>query len=207
MLTILSSIWVLHVAALVTPGANVLLVSQLAASDRTRSAMFATLGIISGTTMWAMAAVLGVNAFFEAFPQFRIALQVAGAGYLLYLATRLWRAQARYAAEHSGVISALDAFRLGFMTNITNPKSAVFFTGIFSAAFPARPGPLLPVIAVTMVVCNALCWHALLAFLFSRKQVRSGYLAKQRLLNRLAGIAFGVFGLFLLATAVRQSVR
>lgn len=203
MLAILSSIWILHVAALLTPGANTLLVSQLAASDSTRSAMFATLGIVSGATIWATAAVLGVNAFFEVFPQSRIALQVAGSGYLLYIATRLWRSQVRHAVARSGVISGFDAFRLGLLTNITNPKSVVFFTGIFSAAFPARPDPLLPVIAVTMIVCNALCWHALLAFLFSRKRVRSSYLAKQRLLNRLAGFAFGVFGLLLMVAAVR----
>lgn len=139
MLTTLFAIWLLHLAALVTPGANALLVSQLAASDRTRSALFAALGVTAGAAMWSSAAVLGVNAVFEAFPRFRIALQVAGAIYLLYLATRLWRSPATPDTDQSRSMSASAAFRLGLLTNATNPKSALFFGSIFSASLPAQP--------------------------------------------------------------------
>ena len=89
MLTTLIGIWFLHVAALLSPGANVLLVSQLAASDRARSAAFAALGVTVGACMWASCAVLGVNALFQAFPGLRLALQIAGGLYLLYVASRL----------------------------------------------------------------------------------------------------------------------
>ncbi|MGH8804289.1 MAG: LysE family transporter, partial [Polaromonas sp.] len=91
MFSILISIWFLHLAAMVSPGANVFLVSQLAASDRTRSAVFAALGVTLGAGLWATFAVLGVNAVFEAFPRLRLALQIAGGLYLLYVASRLWR--------------------------------------------------------------------------------------------------------------------
>lgn len=61
MFTTLLSIWILHLASMATPGANVLLVSQLAASDRTQSAVFAALGITLGGFLWASSAVLGVR--------------------------------------------------------------------------------------------------------------------------------------------------
>lgn len=207
MLTTLFAIWLLHLAALVTPGANVILVSQLAASDRTRSALFAALGVTAGAAMWSSAAVLGVNAVFEAFPRFRIALQVAGAIYLLYLANRLWRSPATPDTDQSRSMSARSAFRLGLLTNATNPKSALFFGSIFSASLPAQPSPLLLWSAVAMVVFNALCWHALLAFLFSRRRVRSAYSSKQRLLNRAAGSLAGALGLGLLLSSIREARR
>ena len=56
MIATLTTIWFLHLAALLTPGANFLVVSQLAASDRARSAGFATLGVGLGTLLWAGAA-------------------------------------------------------------------------------------------------------------------------------------------------------
>src|SRR6476661_1940737 len=68
MLSTFVTIWILHVAAMVSPGPNVLLVSQLAASDRARSAVFAALGVTSGAAVWATCAVLGVNIVFVAFP-------------------------------------------------------------------------------------------------------------------------------------------
>jgi threonine/homoserine/homoserine lactone efflux protein len=70
----------------------VLLVSHLAAAERQRSAVFAALGITVGALIWSTLAVLGVNAVFTAVPALRLALQIAGGLYLLYVATRLWRA-------------------------------------------------------------------------------------------------------------------
>src|SRR5215475_597175 len=91
MLSTFATIWILHVAAMTSPGPNVLLVSQLAASDRTRSAVFAALGVTLGAATWATCAVLGLNVVFALFPELRLALQLAGGVYLLYVAVRLWR--------------------------------------------------------------------------------------------------------------------
>jgi threonine/homoserine/homoserine lactone efflux protein len=143
MTTTLLTIWLLHVAAMMSPGANVLLVSQLAASDRARSARFAALGVTVGAAIWATSAVLGVNAVFHMFPGLRLGLQVAGGVYLLYVASRLWRSSDAPLQGKATSVSAPAAFRLGFLTNITNPKSALFFGSVFAASFPASPSILL----------------------------------------------------------------
>ena len=205
MLTTLLTIWILHVAAMATPGANVLLVSQLAASDRAESAMFAALGVTLGGFIWASSAVLGVHAIFQAFPGLRLALQIAGGIYLLVVATRLWRSGGAALPESSASVSRAAAFRLGFLTNITNPKSALFFGSVFAASFPAAPSPALQMAAVAMIVLNALCWHTLLAYLFSRARVRSGYTRVRGLANRMAAVVVGVLGLGLLVATLRDA--
>src|SRR6185295_10808026 len=91
MLSTFATIWVLHVSAMMSPGPNVLLVSQLAASDRARSAVLAAVGVACGATLWATCAVLGVHVVFVVFPGLRLALQITGGVYLLYVAIRLWR--------------------------------------------------------------------------------------------------------------------
>ncbi len=48
MIPTLISIWLIHVAVMLIPGANVLLITQLAASDRTRSAVFCGTGRDAG---------------------------------------------------------------------------------------------------------------------------------------------------------------
>src|SRR5258707_9453929 len=130
MLSTFVTIWILHVAAMMSPGANVLLVSQLAASDRARSAVFAALGVAFGATLWATCAVLGVHVVFVAFPGLRLALQVAGGAYLLYVAIRLWRSSGAALDGRASSVSSWAAFRRGFLTNITNPKVALFFGSI-----------------------------------------------------------------------------
>lgn len=205
MITTLLTIWILHVAAMATPGANVLLVSQLAASDRAQSALFAALGVTLGALIWASSAVLGVHALFQAFPSLRLALQIAGGLYLLLVASRLWRSGGTAVADSSRSVSRRAAFRLGFLTNITNPKSALFFGSVFAASFPATPSPLLQMAAVAMIVSNALCWHTLLAYLFSRARVRSGYARVRGQANRVAATVVGALGLGLLLATWRDA--
>lgn len=207
MISTLITIWLLHVAALLSPGANVLLVSQLAASDHARSARFAAMGVTLGAAIWSTSAVLGVHAFFMAFPAMRLALQVAGGIYLLYIASRLWRATSAIAAESTAAMPPLAAFRLGFLTNITNPKSALFFGSVFAASFPADPGVTLQSAAVLMVITNAFCWHMFLAHVFSRRSVRASYARGRGAFNRVASMAVGALGLGLLIATFREARR
>lgn len=204
MLAILITLWFLHVVALLTPGTNLLLVSQLAASDHRRSASFAALGISVGTGMWATLAVFGVNAVFLAFPGFRLALQVVGGIYLLYLATRMWRSGEPSRQEDGKSLSAWSAFKLGLLTNATNPKPALFFGSIFAASFPSEPSAPLQVATIAMFFVNSLSWHFFLAFSFSRDRIRDGYARKCKLINRLAGAILGAIGLRLLAVSTAE---
>ena len=205
MLATLGTIWFLHVAALLTPGANVLLVSHLSASGRTRTAALAAIGVTAGAAIWSSAAVLGVNALFVAFPTLRLLLQVIGALYLLYIASRLWRSSASSPLTQPPAPSAAAAFRLGLLTNLSNPKSALFFGSVFSTALPAHPSSTLLAVAVALVVANALCWHLLLAYLFSRKAIRLGYAHSAGCFARLASVIVGALGLSLLVASLREA--
>jgi threonine efflux protein len=205
MLSILLPIWLLHAAALLSPGANTLLVSRLAAGDRARSAAYAALGVTAGAAVWATFAVLGVHAVFALFPSLRLALQIAGGVYLLWLASRLWRAHGVVVQGRSEEVSNAAAFRMGLLTNITNPKSALFFGSVFAASFPAQPDPLLQVSAAAMIVTNALVWHVLLAWLFSRERIRLAYARQRHVADRVAGVLMGALGLRLLASALRDA--
>jgi threonine efflux protein len=206
MLSTFITIWILHVAAMMSPGPNVLLVSQLAASDRARSAAFAALGVTCGAGLWAICAVLGVHIVFVAFPGLRLAFQVAGGVYLLYLAIRLWRSSSAALVGRESSVSSWAAFRRGFLTNITNPKVALFFGSIFATSFPAAPSPLLQASVVAMVVLNALCWHTLLAWLFSRERVRVAYSRMRGVANRIASGIMGALGLSLLVASLREAL-
>ena len=205
MITSLLTVWLLYLAAMVSPGPNILLVSQIAASDMARSARFAGFGVATGAGIWATCAVLGVHAVFLAFPGLRAGLQVLGGAYLLYLASRLWRSNPGTTAQAPVAVSRLKAFRLGLLTNITNPKAALFFGSVFATSFPAHPDPALQVSAVVVVILSAAAWYALLAFLFSRARVQDAYVRASRSINRLVAVAFGSLGLGLIASVTREA--
>lgn len=209
MFSILLTIWLLYAAILLSPGANTLLVTQLAASDQGRTAFVAALGVALGSTIWCVCAVFGIHVIFVVFPAMRLTLQVAGGIYLLYIASRLWRTSS---AADSGLTlraskNPLAAFRLGFLTNMTNPKAALFFGSIFAASFPASPGKGLQLAAIVMVMLTSGCWHLLLAYVFSRNRVRAGYARSRGTFNRIAAVAVSSLGLGLLIATLREAKR
>ena len=204
MLATLLTVALLHWLVLVTPGANVLVVSSLAASGSRRAAVFASLGVTVVAGIWSSLAVLGVNAVFAAHPLLRIAVQVAGGLYLAYVAVRLWRGGSASATAQLEV-SPAAAFRLGFTTNILNPKSALFFGSVFATSLPSQPTTDLVVAAVALVICNALTWHMFLALAFSHPKLQAAYARSRCLVSRVAGTLVGLFGARLLYAAVQEA--
>ena len=205
MTTTLFTVWLLYVAAMVSPGANVLLVSQLAASGGRESAWFAGLGVATGAGIWATCAVLGVNAVFQAFPSLRLALQIAGGVYLLYIASRLWRSSTAPLSGETRSVSRGAAFRLGLLTNVTNPKAALFFGSVFATSFPPEPGIALQGSAIALVVLSAICWYSLLAYLFSRPGITAAFSRVSLVINRAASLCLGGLGLGLLTSSLRET--
>lgn len=204
MLPVLISIALLHWVILVTPGANVLVVTSLAASQSRRAAFFAGLGVTAVAGIWSALAVLGVGTVFAAHPALRLTIQVAGGLYLIYVALRLWRSGTSSAALGTVELSAFAAFRVGFLTNIMNPKSALFFASVFATSMPEHPSPLLLSLAVAVVLANAFAWHTLLAVAFSHGRVQTAYARSQAIVARVAGALVGAFGLRLLYSALQE---
>jgi threonine efflux protein len=204
MLSTLIAVALLHWVILVTPGANVLVVSSLAAGGSRAAACFAALGVTLVAGVWSALAVLGVGAVFAAHPTLRSALQIAGGLYLLHVAFRLWRTGGGTAAAGIAQLTPFAAFRLGFLTNIMNPKSALFFGSVFATALPPQPSGALLAAVVLLVLFNALAWHLFLALAFSHPRMQAAYARQRAVLGRIASVLVGAFGVRLLVTALAE---
>lgn len=204
MTSALIAIALLHWIVLITPGANVLVVSNLAAGGSRKAAFFAGLGVTAVAGIWSALAVLGIGAVFAAHAYLRLAVQVAGGLYLIYVAGRLWHSSSSAPAAASAALSPSAAFRLGFLTNILNPKSALFFGSVFATALPAQPSGALLFCALLLVVANAFAWHTFLALAFSKPWVQRAYARRRKAIGRGAAALVGAFGLRLLAGAATE---
>lgn len=193
----------LHLVVLVVPGPDVLLVSQTALARSRRAALFAGLGVVLGISCWAALALLGIDALFTAFPWIHGIIKVAGGLYLLYLGVMLWRSSLRDAGDQAGVQVPLGdwrALRTGFLTNISNPKAAVFFGSVFSSVLGAETSPGLKLAAFGVIVGLSVAWFVLVALGMSTAPMQNLYLRARRGLDRAAGTLMVGFGGLLLAS-------
>ncbi len=195
-------IFVFHWIALFSPGANVLIVTHLAGTTERRLAVFATLGISTATLIWSSSALLGLSALLIKFPLVEVGIQILGALYLAHIGLKIFRSRAKGNEIPKTVSTRLQAYRLGFSTNILNPKSAVFFTSVFASTLPSDFSIVVGISAISIVMFNVLAWHLFLTYFFSTAIVRNGYLTHVRAVNVISGLALIIVSGSLLARSL-----
>jgi threonine/homoserine/homoserine lactone efflux protein len=122
---------------IVTPGPDTALTIRNTLIGGRRGGIFTSAGVATGQVVWALATCLGIGALLEAYQPAYVALKLAGAAYLIYLgAQSLLRAfrdrGARDASEGTRSRRRIGsrAYRQGVLSNLGNPKMAVFFVSL-----------------------------------------------------------------------------
>lgn len=128
-------------ALAVTPGPDMMLCATRA-SMQGRAAGFATLaGIMTGLQIHAAAAGLGLSQILVATPSALAAIRWSGAAYLLYLAIKIMRAPSQIVdAPSLPPVSLAEAYRVGLLTNLLNPKVILFVLALYPQFISAQDG-------------------------------------------------------------------
>lgn len=176
-----------------TPGPDMLYVAARGASEGRAAGIVSALGIGVGTLVHIALVAAGLAALLAAVPVAYLALRLGGAAYLVHLGVRALRA-----APGTGGVEALAPaplgaiFRQGVITNVLNPKVALFFLAFLPQFVdPARGSPALQVVALGLLFDLSGTLVNLAVALGSSRvaaRLRSGRSA--RLVQRVTGALF-----------------
>ena len=113
----------------VTPGPNMAYLAALSLSRGTRAGIAAVVGIALGLATYGVAAAFGIAALIERSAILYEALRWVGVAYLLWLAWEGWASESETSAGNTPANDEMpwDAFRRGLITNLLNPKAAIFY--------------------------------------------------------------------------------
>jgi threonine/homoserine/homoserine lactone efflux protein len=188
-----------------TPGVDFLLTVSRTLQGGARAGIAAVAGINAGCIVHALAAASGLAALLAVWPAAFNLIQWAGAAYLVWLGLGMLRQAWPSAASSPASLSTLEParearqslpwranFRAGLLTNILNPKVALFFLAFLPQFVPsASPHPTLSFLLLGL-------WFVLQGGLFSLALVAvaaqmarwGGSHRLRRILNGLGGLAF-----------------
>lgn len=197
----LVSIGLIQLLAVISPGPSFLITARTAVAQSRADGLKVALGLGAGTVIWSAAALLGLNAVFHAVPVLFMGMKAAGALFLLYMAFMIFRHAAEPLRIEGGGERLSNPFLKGFLTQISNPKVAVFFGSIFIAMLP-QDVPLWMVLSLIAIVSfNEVWWYSAVALFFGSGPVRSFYLGAKAWIDRLTALFLGALGLRLLWSA------
>jgi threonine efflux protein len=196
---LLLSLLAVDLLAAMSPGPNFLLVIQTSVKRTRRHAAAVVLGFVSANLVWCAAVVFGLSTLFRLAPWLYGFLKVAGGAYLIYLGITLWRSESvttDLGASPDGTV--VTAYARGLLTNLSNPKSVVYFGSIFALFMkPGTPG-LVQLVAVVIVLLDTALWYGAVALMFSSSTVRQVYRRMQKPLNRFTALVMIGFGVRLM---------
>jgi RhtB (resistance to homoserine/threonine) family protein len=193
------------------PGPDVLYIVSNALRAGARAGVVAGLGITAGCFVHVFAAAVGVSALLAASATAFTVLKWAGAAYLVWVGVRLLFAKAQDASWGSpggsppacqGRRTLAAVFRGGFLTNVLNPKVAIFFLA-FVPQFIAPEAPhkaLAFVLLGTLFNINSIAVNSAWALAAAWMARRAALQRAMHWLDRLAGAMFLGFGLKLALT-------
>ena len=155
----------------ITPGADMAMVSRSVFLGGRAAAFATTLGIAAGCMLWALASAAGVAAILAASETAYDALRLVGAAYLVWLGVQslltAWRGQPQGAATANG--RTRSPFRQGLLTNLFNPKIALFYTTFLPQFIrPGDPVLLLSIAMATVHIVLGILWLTAYAWLLDR---------------------------------------
>jgi threonine/homoserine/homoserine lactone efflux protein len=184
---------------IVTPGQDTALVIKNTLAGRRPAGIATAVGVSAGQAVWALATSAGLAALLVASERLFLALKLAGAAYLVYLGLHsLWNALTRRApsveAERDRRLGRRAAFRQGALSNLGNPKMAVFFTSLLPQFAPS--GAFLDLLALGLLFAVlTVAWLSAYALAIERASNVLRRPSVRRALDAVTGVVLVALGL------------
>ena len=187
---------------IVTPGQDTVLTIRNTLLGGRPAGTFTAIGVALGQATWTLAASAGVTALLLASEPAFAAVRLAGAAFLVYLGVQALVAAIQGRDGHvidvgrtKGLTSRV-ALRQGLVSNLGNPKMAVFFTSLLPQFVPSGQSAFVNMLGLGLVFCcMTLGWLSVYALVVGRAGSALARPRIRRALDGVLGTALVAFGI------------
>lgn len=183
---------VISLIASISPGPNFCVVLRNSLCNSRKAGLWTALGVSLGTIVHLFYTLIGIGILIKQSPYFYLTIKDLGAVYLFYLGLTLLLSSFKCSDElpinqAAPPLSSFTAIFQGFLTNVLNPRAALFYISLFSQFI--KPGtPLSIKLAYAAINWSVtLGWFLLLALLLTSKLLLNRMKHFQILIDRMIG--------------------
>ncbi len=196
----LFAIAVVFIFGTISPGPSFILVSKTALSKPLSEGVGISIGLSLGAVFFTLLAIFGLYTLFEAVPLLYRTFKVLGGLYLIYLAYKI--------LKHSGESLSVDDMKIqkkskgfikailfGFLTQISNPKTAIIIGSIFAALLPQELPSYSEILLCLLAFSIDAIWYCTVVLLLSTNKSQKLYLKFKKYIDRVGGTLLAGLGL------------
>lgn len=203
-MSLLFTICLLHFVAQLSPGPDILLIAKSAASTTRQNALKIIAGISAGIVVWVVLTLAGFTVLIDQFRWIQHALMLLGGIFLAKMGWAMLKGgvhsfKNRHQTDDdtNGQVQAKNYFMLGLWTNLSNPKTLIYFSSVFSLALSSSASDYLKTQLAVIIPLQTFITFALLMLLISQPKIKTLYQRSGSYIDMISGGLFLLFALWL----------
>lgn len=182
-----------HFFAVASPGPDLAIVIKQSINHGKRHALITSVGIGIAIFIHVGYSALGVGLLIKESPMMFNILKYLCALYLIFIGYKSLSVKPNKAIFNPDVSietkqHQLQAFNLGFITNVLNPKATLFFLSIFSVVITQEISNVWLSIYAVYLSLATMIWFCVISLVLSKDRVRSKFLMLGHYFDRLMGV-------------------
>lgn len=202
-LTEFFTIAAIHLLAVMSPGPDFAMIMRNSLVYSKRVGLYSAIGLALGMIIHITYSLIGIGLIISRSIVLFSIIKFLGAGYLIYIGWKSLRAKPNKITLNSESqkpdLDKFAAIKMGFLTNILNPKATLFFLSLFTQVIEPETPAVIKMIYGAEMSLMTFVWFALVATALSQKTIKARFSAIQHHFEK-------VFGVILIALGIKVAL-
>jgi len=181
----------------ISPGSDFVMVTRNSIFYGKKAGLYSTLGISAAIWVHVAYSIAGLAIIIANSIVLFSILKYLGAAYLIYVGWKTFTSKSIIPDEKGKkiqTISNYESFKIGFISNVLNPKTTIFFLSVFTQLVTVET-PIWIQLVYGSIICIAhLVWFTLVAYMFTHPVLLNKFYKHQKVIEKTIGTVLIAFG-------------
>jgi len=182
----------------ISPGADFVMVTRNSIFHGRKSGIYSAFGISVAIWVHVAYSIAGLAVIISNSLILFSIIKYLGAGYLIYIGYKTFTSKSLQNIQEDrsdANLSNFKAFKIGFITNVLNPKTTMFFLSIFTQLVTVDTPLWIQLIYGLIISLAHLIWFIVVSYLFSHKSLLEKFYNSKKIIEKVVGSVLIGFGL------------
>lgn len=189
--TLIGTVALLNLLAAISPGPDFVMSVKNSLNYSRKTGIFTGIGIGLGIGIHITYCAAGIGFIISKSLTVFTIIKFIGAVYLIYMGVSAIftnKSSIKINEEKQPTdLTKFQAIKIGFLTNLLNPKATLFFLGLFTFVI-SHETPFYVILIISFImISTAITWFTLVAIFFTQKRIRAAFLKFENIINKSFG--------------------